>query len=70
MEINNVHSFFFIFYDVYASFIFLISYKIFIILAPNPAEVDAFQTILNHEIQKVQTRLEEFAQYMKDLKVR
>ncbi|XP_060076268.1 universal stress protein Sll1388-like [Ylistrum balloti] len=37
--------------------------------APNPAEAEAFQAILSHELQKVQARLEEFASYMKELKV-
>ncbi|OWF51659.1 uncharacterized protein LOC110448842 [Mizuhopecten yessoensis] len=37
--------------------------------APNPAEAEAFQAILSHELKKVQSRLEEFATYMKELKV-
>lgn len=40
------------------------------ISAPNPVEADAFQTILTHELHKVQAKLEEFATYMKELKVR
>jgi hypothetical protein len=41
----------------------------FLILAPNPSDADAFKTILDHEVKKVQNKLEEFGELLKRLKV-
>jgi len=38
--------------------------------APNPADVDAFKTVLDHEVHKVESRLEEFGDLLKRLKVK
>ncbi|XP_063424960.1 universal stress protein YxiE-like [Mytilus trossulus] len=37
--------------------------------SPNPGDVDAFKTILDHEVKKVQSRLEEFGELLKRLKL-
>lgn len=37
--------------------------------APNPSDADAFKTILDHEVKKVQTKLEEFGELLKRLKL-
>lgn len=37
--------------------------------SPNPADVDAFRTVLDHEVHKVESRLEEFGDLLKRLKL-
>ena len=38
--------------------------------APNPDDVDAFKSVLDHEINKVQSKLEEFSNFLKRFKVK
>lgn len=41
----------------------------FYILAPNTEDIDAFQTIFRHEIEKIQKKLQTFTKVLRQLEV-
>lgn len=42
---------------------------LFYILAPNTEDIDAFQTIFRHEIEKIQKKLQTFTKVLRQLEV-